>query len=95
MNQNWCGTSFPTPLNTCKFITLVILTLDGGRGGLGEDGSEGSEVGDGVGGGGMCGILCLIKLITLHGKTFTRSSLSPRGGEIRGLFSGPLLSSYL
>lgn len=29
------------------------------------------------------------------GETFASSSSSPRGGEIKGLFSGPLLPSFL
>lgn len=61
---------------------------------MGEDGDEGGEVGGGVGGGGMHRILYLIKLIALRGETFTSSSLSPRGGEIKVLFSGPLLPSF-
>jgi len=56
---------------------------------------EGDEAGGSVGGGGMHGILCLIKFITLCGETFASSSSSPCGGEIKGLFSGPLLPSFL
>jgi len=82
-------------LNTGNFIALAILNRGGGGGGMSEDGGKGSEVGGGVGGGGMCGILCLIKLIALHGETFTSSSSSPRGGEIKGIFSGPLLPLFL
>jgi len=94
-NQNWSGSSFPTPLNTRNFILLAIFIHSGGGGGTSEDGGEGSEIGGGVGGGDMRGILCLIKLITLHEETFASSSSSPRRGEIKGLFSGPLLPSFL
>ena len=59
---------------------------------MGEYESEGSEVGDGVGGGGMRIILYLIKWMKLHGETF---AISPRRGEIKGLFFGPLLPSFL
>ena len=52
INQNWSGSSFPTPLNNENFIALAILNCGGGGGGLGEDG----ETGGGVGGGGMRGI---------------------------------------
>ena len=71
------------------------MTRGGGGGGMGEDGGEDSETSGGVGGGGMRRILCLIKLIALCGETFVRSSSSPHGGEIKGLFSGPLLPSSL
>ena len=74
---------------------LVILNCCGGGGGMGEDGDDGGEVGGSVGGDGICGILCLIRLIAFHGETFASSSSSPRGGEIKGLFSGPLLPSFL
>jgi len=94
-NQNWFGSSFPTPLNTGNFIALAILTRGGGGGGTGEDGGEGSEVGGGLGGGGMHRILCLIKFISLHGKNFPSSSSSLCGGEIKGLFSGLLLPLFL
>ena len=95
MNQNWSGSSFPTPLNTCNFIVLGILTRDGGGGGKGEDGGEGGEASGGVGGGGIHKIFCLIKWITLRGETFASSSSSPHGGEIKGIFSGPLLPLFL
>ncbi len=74
---------------------LAILNRSAARVGTGEDGGDGNEAGGGVGGGGMCGILCLIKWITLHRETFTSSSSSPHRGEIKGLFSGPLLPSFL
>jgi len=48
----------------------MTLTCSGGGGGMGEDG----ETGGGVGGGGMCRILCLVKLIALLGETFAISS---------------------
>ena len=92
MNQNWSKSSFPTPLNTCNFIVLSILTHGGGGGVMVEDGGE---AGGGVGGGGIRRILCLIKWITLHRETFVSSSSSPRGGEIKGLLSGPLFPSFL
>ena len=50
MNQNWSGSSFPTPLNTRNFIALSILNCGGGGGGVGEDGGEDGETGGGVGG---------------------------------------------
>ena len=74
---------------------LAISNHGGGGGGTGEDGGDGGEAGGGVGGGGMRGILCLIKWIALRGETFASSSLFPRGGAIKGLFSGPLLPSFL
>ena len=58
---------------------------------MGEDG----ETGGGVGGGGMHGILCLIRLITLLGETFASSSSPPHGGEIKGLVSSFVLPSFL
>ena len=73
---------------------LSILNCGGGGGGICEDGGEGGEAGGGVGGGGMHGILCLIKLIALRSETFASSSSSPRRGEIKGLFSSPLLPSF-
>ena len=54
-----------------------------------------NEAGGGVSGGGMHEIVYLIKLITLFGETFTSSSSSPHGGEIKGLFSSPLLPLFL
>jgi len=49
MNQNWSGSSLPTPLNTGNFIVLSILARDGGEGGMGEDGGVGGEPCGGVG----------------------------------------------
>jgi len=46
-NQNWSGSSFPTPLNIGNFIVLAILTHGGG---IGEDGGDGGEASGGVGG---------------------------------------------
>jgi len=50
-NQNWSGSSFPTPLNTGSFIARAILLRSGGRGGMGklwgEDGKTGGDVGVG------------------------------------------------
>ena len=74
---------------------LAISTHGGGEGGTGEDGGEGGGAGGGLGGGVMCGILYLIKLITLHGDTFASSFSSPRGGEIKGLVSSSTLPSFL
>ena len=74
---------------------LAILTHGGGGGGTGEDGGEGGEAGGGVGGGGMCGIHCLIRLITLLGETFTSSSLLSCRGEIKGLVSISALPLFL
>jgi len=74
---------------------LSILNRGGGGGGMDEDGGDGGEAGYGVGGGGIQRILCLIRWIALRGETFMSSSSSPRGGEIRGLFSGPLFPSFL
>jgi len=48
MNQNWSGSSFPTPLNTGNFITLAILNCDGGGGGVGRDGGDGCKTSGGV-----------------------------------------------
>ena len=58
---------------------------------MGEDGGEDGETRGGVGGGGIHGILYLIKLITLLGETFMSSSSSPREGEIKGLVSSSTL----
>ena len=74
MNQNWTGSSLPTPLNTGNFIVLGILNYGGGGGGVGGDGGEDGETGGGVGGGGMRRIHYLIRVITLHGETFASSS---------------------
>lgn len=74
---------------------LAILNRGGDGGGTGKDGGDGGKVGAGVGGGGIRGIPCLIKWIVLHRETFA-SSFSPScGGEIKGLFSSPLLPSFL
>lgn len=91
MNQNWSGSSFPTPLNTGSFITLAILLRGGDGGGMGEVGDEDGE----MGGGDMHGILYLIMSITLLGKTFANSSSLPRGDEIKGLVSSSVLPSFL
>lgn len=40
MNQNWSGSSFPTPLNIGTLIALAILNYGGGRGGVGGDRGE-------------------------------------------------------
>jgi len=53
MNQNWSGSSFPTPLNINNFIVLAILNCGGGGGGVGGDGGEDGETSGGVGGDGM------------------------------------------
>jgi len=95
MNQNWSGSSFPTPLNTGNFIVITKLIHGGGGRGMGEDGGEDNEIGSGASRGGMHGILCLIKLIALLGKTFASSSSPPHGGEIKGLVSGFVLPSFL
>lgn len=60
-----------------------------------EDGGKGSEAGGGVGGGGMHRIHCLIKLIALHGETFTSSSASHCKGETKGLYYSSILPSFL
>lgn len=62
---------------------------------MGEVGGEDNETSGGVGGGGMHGILCLIRLITLLGETFASYSLHPRGGEIKELVSSFVLPSFL
>jgi len=90
MNQNWFGSSFPTPLNTGNFIVLAILTHGGGEGGTSEDGGEGGEAGGTMGGGGIRRILFLTKWIAHHRETFPSSSSSLHGGEIKGLVSSPL-----
>ena len=74
---------------------LAILTHGGGGGGTGEDGGDGGEASGGVGGVGMRRIFCLIKLIALCGETFVSSSSFPHGGEIKGIFTGPLLPLFL
>jgi len=91
MNQNWFGSSFPTPLNTDSLITLAILSYGGDEGGVGGDGGEEGEMGGGVGGGGKRGIICLIKLTVLLGETFASSSSLSHEGEIKGLFSNSSL----
>ena len=48
-----------------------------------------------MGGGGMHGILSLIKLIAFLGETFASSSSSPRRGEIKGLVSSSALPLFL
>ena len=95
MNQNWSGSSFPTPLNTGNFIVLAILNCGGGGGGVGEDGDEDGETGGGVGGGAMHGIQCLIKLIALLRETFVSSSSLSFRGKIKGLVSSYSLLSFL
>ena len=82
-------------MNTGNFIALAIFIHGGGGGGMGKHGGEDDETGGGVSGGGMYRILCLIKLITLLGETFTSSSSPPHGGEIKGLVSGSALPSVL
>ena len=94
-NQNWFGSSFPTPLNTRNFIALTIWNYGGGGGGVGGDGGDAGETDDGVGGDGMHGIPYLIKLIALLGNTFMSSSSLSRRGEIKGLFSILVLPSFL
>jgi len=74
---------------------LSILNRSSGGGGTGEDGGDGGEAGGVVGGGGMRKILFSIKWISLCGENFTSSSSPPHGGEINGLFSGPLVPSFL
>lgn len=91
MNQNWSGSSFPTPLNIGSLITLTILNYGGGGGGVGGDGGEEVETGDGVGGGGKCGMCCLIRLTVLLGETFASSSLLSCEGEIKVLVSNSSL----
>ena len=95
MNQNWFGSSFPTPLNTDNFIVLTILNCGGGGGGVGEEGVEDGETGGGVGGSGMHGIRYLIKLIALLGETFASSSLLSHEGERKGLDFSSALPSFL
>jgi len=94
-NQNWSGSTFPTPFNTGSFITLAILLLGGGGGGMGKDRVEVGETGDGVGGVDMRRILCLISLIALPGETFVSSSLPPRGSEIKELVSSSMLPLFV
>ena len=82
-------------MNTGNFIVLAILTRGGGGGGTGEDGGDGGEAGGGVGGGGIRRIRFLIRWIALCSEIFASYSLSPRRGEIKGLFFGPLFPSFL
>ena len=58
---------------------------------MGEDRGEDGEIGGGVGGSGMHGIRCFIKLITLLGETFASSSSLSHEGEIKGLVSSSVL----
>lgn len=85
-NQNWFGSSFPTPLNTGSLITLAMLNYGGGGGGVGGDGGEGGEAGGGMGGGGNYGMSCLIKLTALLRETRASSSSLSHESEIKGLF---------
>jgi len=62
---------------------------------MGEDGGEYGETGGGVGGVGMCRILCLIKFIALLSETFVSSSSSPHRGEIKGPVSSSVLPLFL
>ena len=72
-----------------------MLNYGGGGGGIGEVLGDGGEVGGGVGGGGNRENPCLINWITLRGEACVTPSLSPHGGEINGLYSGPFLPSLL
>lgn len=94
MNENWSGSSFPTPLNTGNFIALAILNCGGGGGSVGEDGGEDGKTGGGVGGSGMRRIRCHMKWITLLGETFASYSLLSRIDEIKGLVSNFVLPSF-
>jgi len=82
-------------LNTGNFISLAILNWGDGRGGVVGDRGQDGETGGGVGGGGMHGIRCLIRLITLLGETFASSSLLSHQGKIKGKFSISVLPSFL
>jgi len=95
MNQNWSGSSLPTPLNAFNFIALAILNCGGGGGGVGGDGGDGGETSGGVGGGGMREIHCLIGLIMFLRENFASSSSFSCCGEIEGLFSISVLPSFL
>ncbi len=74
---------------------LAILNYGGGGGGVDEDGGEDGETVSGVGGSGMRGIHCFIKLITLLGETFVSSSSLSRGGEIKRLVTSFVLPLFL
>lgn len=52
-------------MNTGSLIALAILNCGGSGGGVGGDGGEGGEASGDVGGGGNCGLDCLIKLMAL------------------------------
>jgi len=95
MNQNWSRFSFPTPLNIGSLIALAILYYSGGGGGVGGYGSVEGVIGVGVGEGGKHRICYLIKLTTLLGETFMRSSLLSHEGEIKGLVSNSSLPPLL
>jgi len=95
MNQNWFGSSFPTPLNTGSFITLAILLRGGDGGGMGKFRGEDGEIGGGVSSGGMHRILFFIRLIALLGETFMSSSSLSRVGEIKGLVSNFSLPLFM
>lgn len=62
---------------------------------MGGDGGEDGETAGDVGGGGKHGINCLIRLTTLLGETFVRSSSLFREGEIKGLVSNSSLLPVL
>jgi len=94
-NQNWLGSSFPTPLNTDSLTALTILNDGSGGDGVGGDGSEEGEMGGSVGGGGTCGIHYIIKLATLLGETFISSSSLSHKGEIKGVVSNSSLPPLL
>lgn len=94
-NQNWFGSSFPTPLNIGSLIALAILNCGGGRGGVDGDGGDNGETGGGVGGGGMRRIHFLIRVITLLRETFASSCSLSRKGEIKGLVSNYSLLPFL
>jgi len=85
----------PTPLNTGSLIALAILNYGGGEGWVGGDVGKENETGGGVGGGGKCGMRCLIRLTMLLGESFTSSSSLSREGEIKGLVSNSSLLPLL
>lgn len=95
IKQNWFGSSFPKPLNTCSFTEFSILNSGGGRSGAGEGVCGNGEDGVSVGGWGIHGNPWFINWTKLCREAYASSSLSLRGGSISGLYSGPFSPLFL
>jgi len=86
-----------------------MLNCGGGGGGVGEVIGDGGEGGGGVGGGGVGEVTgdggeggggshgnpCFINLTALRREACATPLSSLKGGEISGLYSRPLLPSFL